>query len=79
MTNPTYLFDVLRHAQASARRLVIDGARWLVYELPPFQFDRRASPALVFDSESGVRRLQEFPPNWRSLSDDELVALTRDN
>ena len=52
-----------------------EGVPWLVYELPPRVFDRRASPSLVFESDDTVRRVRGFPAKWRALSDDELVAL----
>ena len=68
--------QVLREAQGRGRRLIVDGELWLVYELPPLQFDRRHTPSLVFESDGAVRRVRDFPPNWRSLSDDDLLALS---
>lgn len=62
--------------RASARRLIIDGVQWLVYELPSPGLDRRSSPSLVFESEDTMRRVRDFPPDWRSLADDELEKLS---
>lgn len=58
------------------RRLVIlDGIPWEVYEHIP-EYDRRASPTLVFESEGVVRRVRDFPADWRERSDAELYALS---
>jgi hypothetical protein len=70
------LANLLREAQRTARRLTADGEEWLVYELPPTAFDRRTSPSLVFESDVAVRRIRQYPPGWRSLSDNELFALS---
>ena len=66
----------LRAARRAAREIFIEGMPWLVYELPPAPFDRRSTPSLVFESESTVRRVRAYPPNWRNLSDDDLFALS---
>jgi hypothetical protein len=69
--------ELLRQAQrAGARRLVIEGMAWLVYELPASDYDRRARPSLVFESDGSMRRVRTFPENWRDLSDTELAALS---
>jgi hypothetical protein len=70
------LADLLREAQRTARRLAVDGTPWLVYELPATPFDRRNSPSLVFETENTVRRVRDYPADWRSLSDDDLFALS---
>lgn len=62
--------------QRTARRVASDGVLWLVYELPPSRFDRRASPSLVFESDMTVRRVRNYPAGWRDLGDDELIALS---
>ena len=46
-----------------------------MYELPP-SLDRRAKASLVFESEQGVRRVRDYPAEWRTLSDDALFALS---
>jgi hypothetical protein len=60
----------------SARRIRIDGVTWLVYELTQHELDRRSGASLVFESETTVRRVRDYPANWRSLSDEELAALS---
>ena len=70
------LASLLREAQRTARQIIVDGVLWLVYELPAMPFDRRSSTSLVFESDQAVRRVRDFPSDWRSLSDDELLALS---
>jgi hypothetical protein len=62
-------------ALSNARRLAVGSRVWLVYEMGPLSYDRRGS-ALIFESESAVRRVRSFPANWRSLSDEELEELS---
>jgi hypothetical protein len=70
-------FELLRlEKRASARRLLIDGVEWLAYELPPQELDRRCGASLVFESASMMRRVRGYPSNWRSLSDEELAAIS---
>jgi len=66
----------LRALQRNERAIVVDRVRWLVYELPPPVFDRRAAPSLVFESEGTVRRVRSYPAEWRSLTDEALFALS---
>jgi hypothetical protein len=35
-----------------------------------------AKPSLIFESEVSFRRVRGYPANWRSLSDEELYALS---
>lgn len=53
-------------------RLIVspDGERWSVYELSGAPYDQRQS--LVFESAAGVRRVFDFPSDWRALPDTEL-------
>lgn len=55
-------------AHPARRQLSIVGVEWTVYEVP--------GAALVFESEQIVRRIATYPPNWRTLSDAELYALS---
>lgn len=72
-----FAFELLRLEQrASARRLRIDGAEWLVYELVERDARERADASLVFESESTMRRVRQYPSIWRTLSDEELFALS---
>ena len=66
------LEDVTR-AREQARVLYVEGERWLVYELLT-AYDRRGA-SLVFESENVVRRVRDFPANWRELQDADLVPL----
>jgi hypothetical protein len=76
MTDTPRPFETLREAQRIGRNIFVEGVPWLVYELPPMVFDRRNSPSLVFETDGTVRRVRDYPPNWRELSDDELFALS---
>ena len=76
MTDTPRPFELLRKAQRIGRSIVVQGVPWLVYELPPMVFDRRNSPSLVFETDGTVRRVRNYPQNWRDLSDDELYALS---
>lgn len=66
------LEDVTR-AREQARILHLEGERWLVYELLP-AYDRRGA-SLVFESENVVRRVRDYPGNWRELADADLLPL----
>ena len=64
-------------APERVRRISADGLRWYVHEVPAPAFDRRGGMHLLFDGESIMRRVREFPANWFDLSDDELYDLCR--
>ena len=49
-----------------------EGRLWRVREL---QF-ADAPPSLIFESETGFRRVREYPAAWRSLSDAELFDVS---
>lgn len=59
------------------RAVFIDGVLWTIYELPPQNFDRKAGPSLIFESDSVVRRVKHFPTDWRELSGTALAALSK--
>lgn len=61
----------------NVRYLLMDDQRWIVRELDAPAFDRRGGTHLLFESETVMRRLRSFPPNWHQLSDDDLYALTQ--
>lgn len=69
-------YSRLRDAQRTGRQLLIEGALWIVYELPASPFDRRQAVSLVFESESAIRRVRNFPSEWRALGDTALFALS---
>jgi hypothetical protein len=68
--------ETLREAQRTGRRIMVDGVPWLVYELPAMVFDRRHGPSLVFETDNAVRRVRDFPTDWRELNDADLFALS---
>ena len=76
MNDPRHFSEQIRKAQRTARQFIVDATRWLVYELPPPSFDRRMTSTLVFESDEVIRKVRNFPNNWRDLSDDELFALS---
>ena len=76
MSESSQVYDGIRAAQRNGRHLSIDGTRWLVYELSPMPFDRRSSPSLIFESDMALRRVRDFPADWRTLSDAQLFALS---
>jgi hypothetical protein len=60
-------------AREQARVLHRQGEQWLVYELTS-AYDRRGG-SLVFESENVVRRVRDYPENWRELPDEDLLPL----
>lgn len=63
-------------AKSVARRLIMDGDVWLVYERASAPMDRRSTPSLVFECRAVIRRVRDYPANWRELSDEELARLS---
>jgi hypothetical protein len=53
-----------------------DGVHWHAYERQVDDYDRRSGMSLIFASEAAVRRVRNFPADWRTLSDAELLALS---
>jgi hypothetical protein len=51
-----------------------DGELWHIYELVETTYDRRSS--LVFETEGVIRRVRNYPAEWRLLPDAELLALS---
>lgn len=64
-------------APGKVRRISADGLRWYVQEVPAPSFDRRGGTHLLFDGETVMRRVREFPVNWFDLSDEQLYELCR--
>ena len=62
--------------QRTAQRVMLDGALWLVYELPAQAYDRRQEPSLIFETDAAVRRVRNYPADWRELTDEDLLALS---
>jgi hypothetical protein len=49
---------------------------WCVSEQPCSEMDPQKMQCLVFMSEAVIRRVLNFPPDWRSLAPDQLEALS---
>jgi hypothetical protein len=73
------LTPVRDSAAPSPTRTFIDDEfrEWCVREIPAPAYDRRQSTVLVFDTVGLARRMRSFPANWRDLSDEELLSLSR--
>jgi hypothetical protein len=58
----------------SRSRVVTDeeGHLWRVREI---SFSD-AAPSLIFESETGFRRVRSYPGDWRDLSEQELLELS---
>lgn len=53
-----------------------DGTHWQVYEQAFADYDRRTGMSLIFASESAVRRVRDYPADWKELDDVALLALS---
>jgi hypothetical protein len=53
-----------------------DGTRWHVSERPFADYDRRRGASLIFASDAAVRRVRDYPADWHTLSDADLLALS---
>jgi len=76
MSENPELRRALRSAHRLEREIIVDRVRWLVYELSAPALDRRSTPSLVFESEGTVRRIRNYPADWRTLDDESLFALS---
>jgi hypothetical protein len=63
--------------EGKIRRISADGVRWIIREVPAPAFDRRGGTHLVFDGESVMRRVRDFPADWHDLPDDALYELSK--
>jgi len=68
--------SLLEELHLTARQLWVDGVLWFAYELPASSFDRRSTASLVFESDAMMRRIRNYPADWRQLEDEELFALS---
>jgi hypothetical protein len=78
MQGPTNRIDPSAASETPHERTFMDaeGARWRVFEQQFADYDRRTGQSLIFSSDAAVRRVRDYPPNWISLSDEELLALS---
>lgn len=56
--------------------ITLDHEEWRIYELGPASYDRRGGNTLVFESDGVIRRVRNYPADWRSLSIADLLALS---
>lgn len=61
--------------ETRTRALVADGLHWQVREERWPTTDRRTGTCLIFDAETVVRRVRNFPPDWFDWSDADLYSL----
>ena len=61
---------------AHALVISLDHEEWRIYELAPASYDRRAGNTLVFETDGVMRRVRNFPDDWRKLSPAALLALS---
>ena len=73
-SDPTSASDISR-ARREGRVVHGEESVWRVYELVQ-RFDRRHGPVLVFESDTVMRTVRDFPSDWRTLHDDELIQLS---
>ena len=64
-----------RHHESAVRFIRTVDAEWRVYEQVSV-YDRRQAPDLVFESDGVIRRVRNYPPNWKELSDAALLAVS---
>ena len=59
-------------------RTIVDpsGRVWFVRQVLSPSYDRRGASSLVFLTDDAMRRVREFPEDWRELSDNELYAVS---
>lgn len=63
-------------ALATARIVPTDDGQWRVYELESGPYDRRSGRSLIFESDGVLRRVRDYPANWRELSDAQLMEVS---
>jgi hypothetical protein len=53
------------------------GIDWRIYEVPSAQVPAPRGPqCLIFESDTAIRRVWNYPEDWQLLSSDELTALS---
>ena len=61
---------------ASGRTVRTTDGQWRVYEVDSGPYDRRSGPSLIFESDGVLRRVRDYPAEWRELSDAELMEVS---
>lgn len=67
-------FDLI--TRPGERRIIAGRDVWSVYEVSIGRAPRdHADCCLIFESVKVVRRVRDFPRNWRDLADAELAGI----
>lgn len=61
---------------ATGRTVHASDGYWRVYEVESGPYDRRSGPSLIFESDGVLRRVRDYPANWRELPDAELMEVS---
>lgn len=72
-------FDApLEQRTSGLTRTIVDPTTrvWFVREISGPTYDRRGSGSLVFLSDDVMRRVRDYPPDWHTLPDEALYALS---
>jgi hypothetical protein len=70
------LSPLLDEDAADNRRFYYSEQHWVVRERRARPSDAQQTAHLVFESDGVVRRVRNFPVNWRELSAAELYELS---
>jgi hypothetical protein len=60
----------------AVREFTREGMRWTVREVDARGYDRRGGGALIFASDTAVRLVRDYPADWATRSDDDLLDLS---
>jgi hypothetical protein len=52
------------------------GCRWQVFERQRLCYDRRSVPVLIFESDSVVRCVCDYPGDWQRLEAEAVESLS---
>jgi hypothetical protein len=72
---PAFVVTTSQPPRNASRIVLVDGVEWKVFEHE--RIDRKLERSLVFSTQDIVRRVRNYPANWRSLDDAALFALSR--
>jgi hypothetical protein len=78
MPNDAFLADDNLGIRGEVRKVTAGESSWLVFEFQSPTIPRRP-PVLVFHSSNreNVFETVDYPRNWRTLTDAELLAIAR--
>jgi hypothetical protein len=78
MANEDFIPDDNLGIQGEVRKVTVASTTWVIFEFVSPTIPRRP-PILVFQSENREQVFEtvDYPRNWRTLPDRELLALAR--